>query len=74
MDALKGSVLVVSESPDNCGRAFDLARRLREEGTTVELDVARHSLNDALAYAATRQFRQVVFVDSQGEQAAYDVE
>ena len=74
VDALKGSVLVVSESPDNCGRAFDLARRLREEGTTVELDVARHSLNDALAYAATRQIRQVVFVDSQGKQAAYDVE
>ena len=73
-NAQRRSVLVVSESEKNCHRAFELARQLREAGTTVEVDVSCRSRQDALAFAASREVEQVVFVDSKGEQAAYDVE
>lgn len=66
-------VLVVSESEQVCGEAFRVARELRLEGSSVELDTQTRDLTGAMAYAARRGIGQVVFVDSGGGQAAYHV-
>ena len=70
----ESGTLVASESEKETGEVFRVARELREEGSSVELDVQTRELPEALAYAAQRGIGQVVFVDSTGQQAAYDVE
>lgn len=72
--ANNSSVLVVSESENNCSEAFRVAGELREESLSVELDVQTRDLAGALAYAARRGIGRIVYVDSMGQQAAYDVE
>ena len=67
-------VMVVSESGKSCGEAFRVARSLREGGASVELDVQARGLPEALAHAAQREIGHVVYVDSEGQQAAYHVE
>ena len=68
------SVLVASESKAACSRAFGIAQQLRDTGATVEVNVQAQSLEQALQYASSRKVGRVIFVDSSGEQAAYDVE
>lgn len=68
------AVLVACQSERNCAGAFEAARHYRGSGKPVELDVSCRSLQEAMAYAANREVRQVVFVDSEGGQAVYDVE
>lgn len=72
--AVETGTLVASESEKNTGDAFRVARELRTGGSSVELDVQTRNLPEALAYAAHRGIRQVVFVDKDGQQAAYHVE
>lgn len=67
-------ILVSSESERNTGEVFRVAREMREEGSAVELDVQTGDLPKALAYAAQRGIGQVVWIDSMGQQAAYNVE
>ena len=69
-----GSVMVASQSESNCARAFAIARQCREKGNSVEMDVSCRTLREAMDYAASRDFQEVVFVDSEGEQAVYNVE
>ena len=69
-----GSVLVVAESASGCGAALLAARQLREAGVSAVLDVAQCDLREALSYAAERDIKQVIIVDSQGKQAAHNVE
>ncbi|MDE2939126.1 MAG: HisS family protein [Chloroflexota bacterium] len=72
--ASDGYVLVVSESEGNCGEAFRVARELREEGSSVELDVQTRDLAGALAYASLRGIARIIYLDSMGRQAAHNVE
>ena len=67
-------ILVVSESEKNTGEVFRVASELRQEGSPVELDVQSRTLPEALACAAQCGIGQVVYVDSMGQQAAYNVE
>ncbi len=67
-------LLVVSELETDFNGALRVAREFRAQGVSVELDVSRHDLQEAMTYAAAKGIRQVVFVDSKGEQAVHDVE
>ena len=68
------NILVSAESSSVCSRAFEIARQLRDSGVTVKLHVQALGLQQAMQYAAGGDFGQVIYVDSSGEQAAYDVE
>ncbi|MDE2780628.1 MAG: HisS family protein [Chloroflexota bacterium] len=68
------SVLVSAESSSVCSRAFEIARQLRGSGVTVKVHVQVQGLQQAMQYAAGGDFGRVIYVDSSGEQAAYDVE
>jgi histidyl-tRNA synthetase len=68
------SVLMAAESEEVCTEAFRVARELRGDGSSVELDVQTRQLSEALAYAAQRGIGQVVYVNSEGQQASYHVE
>ncbi len=68
------TVLIVSESDSEFHSALQVAREFRGTGATAELDVTRHDLQEAMTYAASKGIKQVVFVDSNGEQAVHDVE
>ena len=68
------NVLVASETSAACSRAFGIAQQLRDAGATVEVNVRAQGLEQAMAYASSRKIGRIVFVDSSGEQAAYDVE
>ena len=67
-------VLVVAENESHIGEAFRIASEYRDCGTPVELDVVQRNLQDALSYAGLRNMKQVIVVDSEGKQAAYNVE
>ncbi len=69
-----GTILLASEAEKNCGEVFGVARQLRDGGASVELDVQCRGLREALACAAQRGIGLLVFVDSSGQQAYYDVE
>ena len=69
-----GPILVVSESEKTCGEALRVAHELRDKGSSVELDVQTRDLSGALAYAAQRGIGRLIFLDSEGQQAAHNVE
>ena len=66
-------ILVVAESAASCAAAFLAARDLRARGAQAELDVIGRSLPEAMVLAARKGMGRVLFVDSSGGPAEYDI-
>ena len=71
------ATLVAAESPDSPvgnEQAFRVARQLRNDGLTAELEVCGRSLSECLAYAAGRGLQRLLLVHADGGSTSYDVE
>ena len=66
-----GGVLIVTTEAPAYGPALRLAQELREQSTTVELDVCGMGVPEAISYARERGFREVIEVGPEGRQVAH---
>ena len=68
------TVLVVAEAPAVAGRALKEARKLRDKGLVVELEVGGRDLEQSREFASQQGFGRMVYVDTGGELTACDVD
>ncbi len=68
------ATLVAAESVSDTGAAFGEARRLREQGITVEMEVGGRDLAQARDLARRKNIRRLVYVHSGGELTTHNVE
>ena len=69
-DAGEG-VLVVASEATGYKEGLLLARKLRSEGTPVEMDVCGMSVEESLSYARSRGIAEVIVVDGDGNPTSY---
>lgn len=68
------TVLVVAGSPSVAGLALGEARKLRDQGLVVELEVGGRDLEQSRNFASQQGIGRMVYVDSGGELTACNVD
>ena len=68
-----GDALVIAATPDANAAALHVAREIRSQGATAEMDVEGLTVAEARAYASRRGFKRLVVVEENGAARAYDV-
>ena len=66
-------VLVLALTSKGYPQALSLARRLREDGKAVEMDVRGMSVDESISYAKSKGFAEVIAVSDDGTSTSYQI-